>query len=415
MTARRRRGVILATLASITVAVFGFQFISAWSANRKRSAEATAEAQAALSQRAPRRVWVETVERQPLRTVIEASGALRAVADVTILAESSGTVISVRARRGDRVHAGEVLLELDASAARLVTERLRLELALAEERLRFGRGEYKRAELLYRQMIGGSNSAAAAAASSKSPGQASDDEIRFDVIAETEFRKAEHEFLSTGLKVEIARAALAEAQRELDRRAVAAPFDGALAECFVELGDTVTFGRPLYNLVNDANLTVDISISEADLANLEPGAPAHLRLGSDPSRELAGLVTRISPKADPTTRAWPVTIAITDATGFHPGMAVSVEIERSFGEAMSIPESIIRYSATASRGTVFVVTGEQATDGTGLKAQATKLTLGRRVSGRVVVHEGLSPGDRVVVDWETAGLSDGDPIIVVSE
>ena len=63
---------------------------------------------------AARPVKVEQVREEAVRRSIEVVGTLAAVDEVTISSEAEGRVSKLLADLGDRVHAGQTLLELDA-------------------------------------------------------------------------------------------------------------------------------------------------------------------------------------------------------------------------------------------------------------------------------------------------------------
>src|SRR5579862_8348804 len=62
---------------------------------------------------AARTVTTEPVMRQELHRVIEVVGTLAAADEVTVASEAVGKVVRIRADLGDRVMAGDVIVELD--------------------------------------------------------------------------------------------------------------------------------------------------------------------------------------------------------------------------------------------------------------------------------------------------------------
>lgn len=72
-------------------------------------------------------------------------------------------------------------------------------------------------------------------------------------------------------RVESARAALAEAQLQLDHTALVAPFDGVVAKRFKFQGDYGAAGVPAFSLYDTGNLFVTAHIEETQLADIAAG------------------------------------------------------------------------------------------------------------------------------------------------
>jgi RND family efflux transporter MFP subunit len=150
-------------------------------------------------------------------------------------------------------------------------------------------------------------------------------------------------------------------------------------------------------------LEARLNAEDAQVAYLEPGQRAELRLSAYPSTTFTARVESISPSANLTSRTFTV-ILIPEATDarLKPGMLVQADVAAiNKTNVLTIPEQ-----AVVSRGTeslVFVVV-----DG---KARRKVVQLGVRGNGVVEVLSGLTDGETVVVEGQTA-LNDNDPVTI---
>jgi membrane fusion protein (multidrug efflux system) len=119
-----------------------------------------------------------------------------------------------------------------------------------------------------------------------------------------------------------------------------------------------------------------------------------------PGRSFEGSVTRIAPSLDAETRRGGVEIALSTRDGVLPWMFARAEI--AFGTTADVV--VVPSAAVVSVGgdpAVFVVR-----DG---KAVMLRPKLGARHDDDIVVEEGVSVGDNIVVSGAT-GLKDGAPV-----
>ncbi|MEO0422511.1 MAG: efflux RND transporter periplasmic adaptor subunit [Pseudomonadota bacterium] len=220
------------------------------------------------------RVQYQEEFAQRIERRLQVSGRTEASREVQVKAQTSGRIEATVALRGARMEAGEEVLRLDLSdrQARLTQAK-----ALVRQR-----------ELEY-----ASNKAL------KPSG------------FNTEGRVAE-----TLANLEGARAELRRAELDLERMVVRAPFDGALQDRSVEVGDYVTPGDPLFTYLDDRKVIVSADVSEGDIGYLHTGLVGEAQLIDGVSRQ--GHVRYISPQADTSTRTFLVELELDNAQGRLP-------------------------------------------------------------------------------------------------
>jgi membrane fusion protein (multidrug efflux system) len=90
---------------------------------------------------------------------------------------------------------------------------------------------------------------------------------------------------------------LAKAVRDLDFTAVRAPVDGTFSNRLVNVGDYVTTGQRLGNVVPLDDVFIDANYKETQLKRIRPGQPATISVDAYGHRKFAGIVESISPAA----------------------------------------------------------------------------------------------------------------------
>jgi membrane fusion protein, multidrug efflux system len=91
--------------------------------------------------------------------------------------------------------------------------------------------------------------------------------------------------------------ALDKAKRDLAFTDVKAPVDGIFSNRMVNLGDFITMGQRLSNIVPLDDVYIDANFKETQLRRLKPGQPVSIELDADTSRVIEGTVESLSPAA----------------------------------------------------------------------------------------------------------------------
>jgi membrane fusion protein (multidrug efflux system) len=316
-------------------------------------------------------VMVADVEAATLTERIEAAGQLVAVDEASVAAEVGGRITALRVEEGAAVSKDDVVLEIDR-------ERRVLELASQRAGAAEAREAIERADRELKRIT----SLAERNAASQS---------RLDE-AETELRQSR------------ARLEAAEAQRGLAERAVrdasvTAPFAGLLARRYVSVGDFVTAGEPLFDLVALDPIEVEFHLAERDSGRVSLGDKVEVHVAPFPDETFLATVHVVSPRIDAQTRTLRVKARLDNAAGrLRPGLFARADLgvaERT-GVAMVPEEAVLQRSDGA---VVFVLRD----DG---RVERRSIRTGIIRESRVEAVSGLRVGERVVVRGQ-ARLVDG--------
>jgi membrane fusion protein (multidrug efflux system) len=320
-------------------------------------------------------VMLHEVSVQDVSDRIEATGQLLARSEAVVAAQVGGEITRIHVDEGTAVERGQLIVEIDPELRRLEVASQRAAVAEATAQRVEAEREGKRVE------------------SMRSRGAASE--------ADTDEAQTRIELARA--RLEAARARLGLAQRALEDSSVVAPFDGQLARRYVNEGEFVASGTPLFDLVALEDMEVEFYLSERDSSLVSEGHPVAVRVAPFPDEVFTATVTVISPTIDPRTRTLRVKARVDNREGrLRPGLFARADLgvsERS-GVVM-VPEDAILIRAEGT--VVYRMAGD--------RAERVAVTTGVRREGLVEIVDGLSAGDLVVVRGQ-AQLVDGSRVDV---
>jgi RND family efflux transporter MFP subunit len=202
-------------------------------------------------------------------------------------------------------------------------------------------------------------------------------------------------------------ARVVEANIQLQDSTLRAPFDGVIAQRFVEANQNITAKQPIVKFQDTDEIEVVVDVPEVVMAADLRSADI-LRLlaefAGEPGVAFPVYITEIAQRADPATRTFRVRTAMKAPPGANilPGMTarVTTTYRRAgiLGGRILVPLSAVYRDAD----------GEQVVWVIGSKQTALRRTvkLGEATGDRIEIVEGLKPGDRIAVAGVTF-LRDG--------
>ncbi|MDD3487360.1 MAG: efflux RND transporter periplasmic adaptor subunit [Candidatus Moranbacteria bacterium] len=182
------------------------------------------------------------------------------------------------------------------------------------------------------------------------------------------------------------------AQVGLDNAVLTAPFSGTITSMSVHEGDFAVMGMPLASIDSSKNFEVETYVSSNDGNNIPVGSVAQIQAGE--GNKIAGTVISVSPAIDTQNLKTLIRVHIDDVTeNVHLGDFArgAIEISNNNQSQIEIPRKAI-----ISRGgdpVVFVVDDEDV-------ATERVVKLGDEQNGGVVVTDGISEGEKVVIEGQ---------------
>ncbi len=253
------------------------------------------------------RVQIRAQQAEPVTRTISVYGRTAPARTVEIKAETSGRVTAVGVKRGEPARAGQALLKLD-----LRDRQARLDQARAG--------------------VSEQQSAWEGQQALKPQGYISDTQLA-----------------ETRAKLESAKAELVRAELDLDYMTVRAPFNGAVQERSVEVGDYVRPGDPVATFVDNTRLIVTGSIAEQDAGFVRVGGNATAALVT--GQEVKGRIRYLAPVAEESTRTFTVELEIPNPDGKLPA-GVTAEMRIPGGEVLAyrMAPSLLTLDASGELG-----------------------------------------------------------------
>jgi multidrug resistance efflux pump len=320
-----------------------------------------------------------------------------------------GAVTSVRAREGDRVRAGQTLIEIDNRQAAAQLQKASAGLRQAQE-----------AQAEVEQSTGAAQSAKAAAEANRRLAEATYERYKillerksispqeFDE-AKAKYQVAEAEVERAGRMLEILAAKKRQTMAQIDQAKadiagaqvftgygrISTPIGGVVTSKQTEVGSTATPGAPLMTIEDDSRYRLEAAVEESQVGRIRLRDPARVRIDAIGAEDINGAVAEIVPAADPASRSYTVKIDIRSAKAqslLRTGMYGTARFVAGQKQSILIPEKAI-----VARGQL---TGVFVVDGSDI-ARFRLIKTGKTFGDRVEILSGLGDGDRMVV----AGLS----------
>jgi RND family efflux transporter MFP subunit len=368
----------------------------------------TETAQARGREAAAKTVATDVVRQDKAKRAVELVGTLAAVDQVTISSEADGKVSKILADLGDRVTAGQALIQVDH-------EKQQYNLEQQQAALQRALAQYGAADPQHLPDVEKTPDVQKASADLQQAKQAFDrtselfkrtlvpQQLLDDAAATLQSKRAGYDLSLQSAKnlrasIQASEASMKLADRQLRDTDIRAPFDGYVEKRLVNLGELVKTQTPVMAVVRVDPLKVIAEIPEKMAPWIHDGQAVQLHVDAYPERTFTGKVSRISPAVNPATRAFPFEALVpnTDAA-LKPGTFARVHIESGkVDEVLTLPYAALQYRYGVNR--VFVVDGE--------KLAVRELKVGDRIGDRIEIIDGVKAGDKVAVT-DVDKLTDG--------
>lgn len=340
-------------------------------------------------------VKVARAEVGPVEEIVTntRAGTVKAHHRAKLSPQMGGLVTALPHRKGSRVAAGDLLLQLEDSVQRA-------QLNLAEEQVRTAEARTREARL-----------AAGLAEKELVRGQALARDGILSPQALDALQSARDRAAATcqalGATLDEARAQVKLARAQLALTQIRAPFAGIVAECSGEVGEWITPSPPgipipaVLDLLDPASLYISAPIDEVDSRRVKVGQPVRIAIDSRPGEKLPGRLDRVAPyvldiqEQNRTVEIEAVLADPASAQDFLPGTSSDVEV------ILARRDGVLRVptAAIAEGRRVLVLAG-------GRLAERTVQT-GLRNWQFTEIRSGLAAGEQVVTARESAEVRAG--------
>mgnify|MGYP001474383718 FL=1 len=275
---------------------------------------------------------------------VSANGTLQPTRSVNIGSELSGTIERVLVDVNDRVKAGQVLVELDASKFKDQVTRSRAALAAAQaaQAQSVATTKETRAALARFEAVAKLSGGKVPSASELDSARATLDRA---LAAEDSARA----------NVAVARATLSTDETNLSKASIRSPIDGVVLSRSVEPGNAVAASLQAVTLFsvaeNLAQLELNASVDEADVGAVAVGQKASFTVSAYPTRRFPASIQRVAFGSTSTNNVvtYVTTLNVDNADlALRPGMtAVATIVATERKDVLVVPNTALRFSPGA--------------------------------------------------------------------
>ena len=313
------------------------------------------------------------------------SGVVEAADRSSIGFEVSGNVREVRVDVGDKITKGQVLAVLDKRTYNIDVKSAEAELGRAKVQLADKRNDLDRFQRINKQDPG------AVSQASLDQSQAAVDGARKQV----QFRKSQ-------LKL---------AQRDLEKTVLRAPFDGVIANRYIDAFNEVARGQKCFDVFENTGMEVAVSIPEDAIDDIRMEQEGEIRFSVIADRTYQGRVTEIS-KVAGTANAFPIKLTVEDPDQrIRPGMTARVTLLLAGDDqkaAYLIPISAVAQRGESKKGFVFTYDPQTST------VKQSKIEASSVRGNSVLITEGVKDGDIIAVAG-VSFLEDGQEVKLMKQ
>ena len=294
-------------------------------------------------------VGLTEVTTAPFRHYIDLQGKVDAKDNVPVTAKMPGVLTRILVKNGDNVRRGQLLAQMDDNVMSSSLSELELQLRTAED-------VYNRQKGLWDQKIG-----------------------------------TEMQFIQARSQKEAAEQRIVTLKQQLGQSRIYAPISGTVDLVILKIGQAISPGMPLCNILNLSKLKVQGEVTEAYASKVRQGDQVVVSF-PDLNKEITTKVTYVSKTINPMTRTFSVECLLPASSDYRANMvAVMKIVDYQNPKAVTIPVNLVQ---TADDGE-FVLVAEKTGDKTAV-AKKVLIKTGNNYSGNVEITSGLKAGDMLI-------------------
>jgi len=354
-------------------------------------------------------VMVEPLAPRSIQTSVLASGRLVHEEEVNLSTEQPGRVTAIYVDEGDKVHRGQLVLQIDDERYRTAVEQR--EAAVRMQQIAIER-QQTQLENLRRQWD----------RTSQLRERGLIDEDSFDT-ATNNLEVAEIDLRSSQEQLRQAQAQLDQAADDLRKTQAFSPIDGTVTSLDIEVGETAISsstnvpGSSLMTIADTSTILTEVNVDEADIASIRVGQKAEIFAIAFPDDPVEGVIESIAVSAKVAEgeqgRSFEVKIRITNTRGIElrPGMSCRTEIFTDLRDGvLAVPIQAIVVEEDLSEDETHYYAFKRDGD----EVQRVEVEIGISDDTYQEITGGLSQGDEIVIGPDRAlrNLEDGDAITI---
>ena len=277
-------------------------------------------------------------------------GTVKSDQSVTLYPESAGRIQRVLVRSGQKVSAGQVLVELDNSVMQSSLAEIKTQLDLAQTL-------FDKQKRLWDQGIG-----------------------------------SEVQYLQVKTQLEGLQKRLATAQKQAAMASLRAPFAGTVDELFLKAGEYAAPGMAVARLVSSGGLRLELDVPETYISRLKVGQKIALNFNSI-GLQTSASISQVGDFISADSRTFKVNVSLPANGQIKPNMMASAQVvDYSSTGIITVPSRLILQDSKGANYTYLFV---PAKNGLG-KVERRELQLGVSNNDATEVLGGLSLEEQII-------------------
>ncbi|HEX8616719.1 MAG TPA: efflux RND transporter periplasmic adaptor subunit [Thermoanaerobaculia bacterium] len=371
----------------------------------------SASAQEGKREQAPKQVQTDRVQERMLGTSVLVNGTLNAYDRATVGTKVAGRLQLMAVDLGSRVTRGQIIARVDPTDYNLRLQQAEAGLAQARVRLGLPAGGASdsvdptdtppvREARAVLEEARASRERYAALLRDGVISKADFDEVQAQSrVAESRYQDALEEIRNRQAVATQRRAEVALARQQLADTAIYASFDGVIQQRIASLGEFLSAGAPVAEIVKVNPLRFRAEVPERDAATVRVGQIVQLAVDGA-SGDYSGRITRLSPTITERTRVLAIEADIPNDGALRAGsFARATIVTDTAAASLAVPaEALVTFA-----GIEKVMVVEKG------KTKEKAVTTGRRNGPWIEVLSGVKAGDEIVLN--PVNLKSGQPVI----
>jgi len=323
----------------------------------------------------PMGVKTITLALKPIAQTSEFVATVRSLRSTTIQPQVEGFVTRIFVRSGDRVRAGQPLVQIDPDKQAAAVNSLESSRAAREADVAFTKQQLQRMQTL----------------------------LEAGAVSRLELEQAEAAIKTAEAQLAAIDAQIRGNRVELQYYRVTAPTAGVVGDITIRVGDRVDQAKEITTIDDSSGLEAYIAVPLEEASRLKLGLPVEL-VDRDGTVTAKNQVTFIAPRADDATQSVLVKSLLRSApASVRVLQYVRARIVWSTEQGLAVP--IVAVSRVSGAYFCFVAEPQQ----NGFVAKQKPIQVGEVLGEEYVIRAGLKPGERVIVSG-VQKLGDGTPV-----
>src|SRR6185436_12373904 len=244
-------------------------------------------------------VTTETIKARDLEAIVSASGKIQPKRLVNITAETAGRVVNLAVNEGDRIHAGQFLLQIDPKSLRsrvdnseaslqvqqASLEQMRQSVETAKVQLEQAKQTLARQQGLWKQQL-----------TTRAELEKAENDVK---SAESSLQEREKSAKAQDSRIMQERAQLDNAKYDLSKVRIESPIEGIVTRRNIQEGETAMIGTMnnagtvLLTLADMSVIQAEVEVDETNIPNVHLGQEAKITIDAIPDKTFKGHVTEI--------------------------------------------------------------------------------------------------------------------------